>query len=577
MAQLDPHARDTASETGSDSGRGPASATRPSLPPSNDTRPPPPRDLGARDDVYRKVSLGALVALLTAALGVHAKWLLQTKSLGEAAHGASQWLSGLTRGDVGGYALVFGPVVVLFAAVVALLVRNGLPDVWRSARQSMLAGLLFGGCLLAIGLLRTANVSSLSDIWWLYFVPVVPPVLLAYQAMVMWRQRPRSFGGFSIGVSHATEQALRNEGCWTRYRRTYKQLLRVFGGTYVPEEDERQEPSAQRSRVGVRRAPVTTASAAYAPAYFATHFAIPALLLGLVGLGAISLAISAPDVPHIAESVQTRLQHGIRWGVAGAFVYVLIEFGGRMFRNDLTVGAAIWGIVTLLVGPALAVLLAIGWNLKPSADAEWQACAVLFFAGLAPRRVVSIVEGVALQLLKAQSAPTTPPKLAPLTNLRGISPELAARLREENIHDVSALAYADPIRLVQSLPYDLRQVVDWVDEALLATVLPKHYEALIDRGVTGAIDLAWRWLAASVAMVDGEWRIAPAAADTPPPSFIKLAGGNAADASSIYESAAQVFYEEQVCLLWVMYNCFSTTAGSMEGDEAGGASAGDPA
>jgi hypothetical protein len=573
MAQLDPHATDTETRQGSDAARGADSETRPLPVPSNDTQPPPPRPRVARDEFYRRVSLGALVALFTAAIGLHGWWLLRAKSFSEAAHGAGEWLSGLTRGDIGGYALLFGPVVVLLAGMVALLVRHGLPDVWRSARQSMLAGLLFGGCLLAIGLLRTANVSSLSGIWWLYFVPVVPPVLLAYQAMVVWRQRPRSFGGFSIGVSSATEQALRNEGCWARYRKTYRQLLRVFGGTYVPEDGEKLEPSVQRANLRGPRPNVTTASAAYAPAYFATHFAIPALLLGLVGLGAMSLAIEAPHVPLIADTVQVRLQHGIRWGVAGAFVYVLIEFGGRMFRSDLTVGAAIWGIVTLLVGPALAVLLAVGWNLKPSADAEWQACAVLFFAGLAPRRVVSIVEGVALQLLKAQSPPTAPPKLTPLTNLRGISPELAARLREENIHDVSTLAYADPIRVVQSLPYDLRQVVDWIDEAQLATVLPKHYEALLERGVTGAIDLAWRWLAASVAQVDGEWRIAPAGSDSPPESFTKLAGGNEADASVIYESAAQLFYEEQVCLLWVMYNCFSTTAGSVEGEDAGGPSA----
>lgn len=28
--------------------------------------------------------------------------------------------------------------------------------------------------------------------------------------------------------------------------------------------------------------------------------------------------------------------------------------------------------------------------------------------------------------------------------------------------------------------------------------------------------------------------------------------------------ARQLFYEEQVCLLWVMYNCFSTTANTAE-------------
>ena len=34
------------------------------------------------------------------------------------------------------------------------------------------------------------------------------------------------------------------------------------------------------------------------------------------------------------------------------------------------------------------------------------------------------------------------------------------------------------------------------------------------------------------------------------------------DAALVYETARQMFYEEQVRLLWVMYNSFSTTAGA---------------
>jgi hypothetical protein len=59
---------------------------------------------------------------------------------------------------------------------------------------------------------------------------------------------------------------------------------------------------------------------------------------------------------------------------------------------------------------------------------------------------------------------------------------------------VTGLAYADPIRLVQNMPYDLRQVVEWIDQAQLAMAAP----------------------------------------------------------------------EEQVRLLWVMYNCFSTTASDQD-------------
>ncbi|HVZ33383.1 MAG TPA: hypothetical protein VG963_13215, partial [Polyangiaceae bacterium] len=52
--------------------------------------------------------------------------------------------------------------------------------------------------------------------------------------------------------------------------------------------------------------------------------------------------------------------------------------------------------------------------------------------------------------------------------------------------------------------------------------------------------------------------------DQIPEDFIALANGNQVDALIIYEAGAQLFYEAQVCLLWVMYNCFSTTGGMVD-------------
>jgi hypothetical protein len=282
-----------------------------------------------------------------------------------------------------------------------------------------------------------------------------------------------------------------------------------------------------------------------------------------VSFGALALAMSPNPLDIVVNGVIKKaapdtVARGLRWGVAGAYTYVLFTFGSRCFRNDLTVGAAIWAIVTLVTGPALAIVVALVGNLKaPEAGVDWQGAVVLFFAGVAPRRVMSIIESVALKFLKAPAEASTA-KLIPLTTLRGISPELALRLREENIEDVTALAYADPIRLVQSMPYDLRQVVEWIDQAQLAVALPPQYQGLLDRGVTGAIDLAWRWLQACAE--SGITPVTIAHGKTVPPSFAVLVP-DPQDAVLVYETARQMFYEEHVRLLWVMYNSFSTTAG----------------
>jgi hypothetical protein len=60
-----------------------------------------------------------------------------------------------------------------------------------------------------------------------------------------------------------------------------------------------------------------------------------------------------------------------------------------------------------------------------------------------------------------------------------------------------------------------------------------------------------------VKVVDGKGTLE--VASTPPATFKALVNDVERDAAIVYETAAQLFYEEQVGLLWVMYNSFSTT------------------
>lgn len=513
-------------------------APRPEL----DTMPPPAKDLG------RRAALAVFVALLMPALIIYLRWLFSKPSLSDVIAEATSWLRVVTGNDLAAIGLAFGPLLGLLVLVAVVLVHFGMPQVWQSARRSLQLGALLGACLAAAWFIGTARLAGLRSIDWLFFIPIVPPALLAFQAMVTWRQRPRSVGDFRIGVSTELRKALEESGDVARFEEVHAQLLRVFGGV--------ESSALATAGVGSRgAAKASSRQGAYNPTVVATQFALPALLLLIVGFGAMALAVN----PHALEDqASDAALRGLKWGVCGAYTYVLFTFGSRSFRNDLTVGAATWAVITLITGPTLAVVLALVWKLEAKDSSAWQSAVVLFFAGLAPRQVMTIIESTALQFLKSTRADAAP-KLVPLTSLRGISAELAARLREENIEDVIELAYADPIRLVQALPYDLRQVVEWIDQAQLAVVLPDLYETLLQRGITGAIDLAWRWLQACLDPATG--RIAIGHIKDVPDSFKALVREPEREASIVYEAARQMFYEEQVRLLWVMYNCFSTTAG----------------
>ncbi len=498
----------------------------------------------------QRAALAGFVTLVVAGFGVYLSWLITAGSVQGAVARADTWLLTFSKSTGTAVLVVIGPLLVLVGLIAAVLVHFGLPQVWKTARRSLQVGGLLGACIAAAWFIGTTRLAGLRAIDWLYFVPAIPPALLAFQAMVMWRQRPRSVGDFRIGVSAELCKALQQSEDDKQFNAVHEQLVRVFGGV----------KTGASSKLSNGKPPPTF-EGTHSLGSFARQFAVPCLLLLIVGFGALALAMN-PNALAITDKAGAIVRRppdaalrGLQWGVAGAFTYVLFTFGSRSFRNDLTVGAATWAVVTLVTGPALAVVVALVGKLEAS-DATWQSAVVLFAAGVAPRRVMSIIESVALQFLKAP-AEASIAKLIPLTTLRGVSPELALRLREENIEDVTGLAYADPIRLVQSLPYDLRQVVEWIDQAQLAVALPGQYETLLQRGVTGAIDLAWRWLQACG---EGGQPITISHSKTVPPSFSVLVR-DPSEAQLVYETARQMFYEEHVRLLWVMYNSFSTTDG----------------
>ena len=81
--------------------------------------------------------------------------------------------------------------------------------------------------------------------------------------------------------------------------------------------------------------------------------------------------------------------------------------------------------------------------------------------------------------------------MVPLTQIRGIGTEIEERLGEEGISDANSLAAAEPVRLVRNTSFDMRQILTWIDEAILMVTLPRSWQALEEDGITGAIDLAW--------------------------------------------------------------------------------------
>ncbi len=209
------------------------------------------------------------------------------------------------------------------------------------------------------------------------------------------------------------------------------------------------------------------------------------LLLGLC----LSLFDAAHD-PSIREwiGLPTAIARAARCGFAGAYVYVLILLGLRTYQHDVTVGVAFWSAATLALGPVMAGALSSFW--EPQVKEGFTNAAVYFLAGFAPRFVAEAITDIIRRTWFSKTPAADAARSVPITQVRGIDARVGERLEEEGITSVSSLAAADPLRLLRNTSFDKRQIVGWIDNALLHTALPKHWQPLEDSGVRGAMDLA---------------------------------------------------------------------------------------
>lgn len=181
---------------------------------------------------------------------------------------------------------------------------------------------------------------------------------------------------------------------------------------------------------------------------------------------------------------------GAALGFIGAYVYLLILLTDRGRQRDITTGIAMWAaampILGAVVGGVAALLVVSGTGSQAGSFTEH---AVYFVAGMLPRQFALFVQAGVSKMF--HGSPEVMERTVPLIRLRGVGAEVATRLQEEGISDVSALAYVSVHQLIRATTFSPRQVVDWIDEALLVVNVPSHWEALENVGVTGAMDLAW--------------------------------------------------------------------------------------
>ena len=358
---------------------------------------------------------------------------------------------------------------------------------------------------------------------WEWVVGLVPMLMVGYQLFYLWLYHPKETDG--------------------------------QGSAVLQETTDQTKKLSQKS---YQRAQDTIHSHFSLKTLF-TRYGLPAVLLGITGIVIADIMVNPKDFFAVAftlpEGVRNLLLPGIRLGAIGAYIYVLLELGRRTFRHDITGAVAMWCWVTLILGPVLAGTIAFLWKMPAGSDGGWWAPGVvLFFAGFAPRRVISAVEGAAVELLKLGPTSVLKTRLIPLSQVRGIGPQIEERLGEEGICDVNSLASAEPVRLVRNTSFDMRQILSWIDEAILIVTLPQSWQALEDAGITGAMDLAW-YLPKVVDSATGN------VVNPLPQEVIDLAAVAKLTPVGLVSAIERLSQDTQLQYVWTLYNNFTEFSG----------------
>ena len=81
-------------------------------------------------------------------------------------------------------------------------------------------------------------------------------------------------------------------------------------------------------------------------------------------------------------------------------------------------------------------------------------------------------------------------KPSDLYNIRGLNKPIIERLEEEGIYSCQNLAYCDPIKLILKTNFQLKILLDWIDQALLYIYVGDKIHVLSSKGVRGIVELA---------------------------------------------------------------------------------------
>jgi len=166
-------------------------------------------------------------------------------------------------------------------------------------------------------------------------------------------------------------------------------------------------------------------------------------------------------------------EEALRYGFIGAYWFIIQDLLRRYLRRDLRatvyVSASVRLIIVALVVPVIALI-----PLPPSGQPNMGTVlnVVAFLIGIFPQFGLRLLYVWAQQVRLGRHLPRLD-SAYPLEHLDGMSMWYQARLLEEGVEDMRALATANLVDLLVGARLPISSLMGWIDQSLLCLLLPE--------------------------------------------------------------------------------------------------------
>lgn len=181
------------------------------------------------------------------------------------------------------------------------------------------------------------------------------------------------------------------------------------------------------------------------------------------------------------------------WGWAGAWVYSFQLIFRRYLTYDLTPSVYIFALNRFLLATIVGGILGVGLGTFLTAtgtpfDMNMATVSMtVFFIGFFPERGVDWLTAIVQKTLRQKGRIA---KEKRLSDIEGLSIWHQGRLKQEGVENVQNLATADIPALIINTPFNVTEIVDWVDQAiLLRHTSEKQFKTFEEIGIICASDL----------------------------------------------------------------------------------------